>query len=142
MLLQDFHSDAILTSDHRITYAEMLRRITQFSRFIPQSTADEALLPPQQRRKVVVFSENREGYIYAFFSIWLNRCIAVPVDAQMKAEELAYILNDCKPDAVWTSKGKEKVVKEAMALLENDDAAAPNCVWKWLTYSSRWNRPL
>lgn len=128
MLLQDFHSDAILTSDHRITYAEMLRLITQFSRFIPQSTADEALLPPQQRRKVVVFSENREGYIYAFFSIWLNRCIAVPVDAQMKAEELAYILNDCKPDAVWTSKGKEKVVKEAMALLENDDAAAPNCL--------------
>ena len=129
MLLQDFHSDAILTSDHRITYAEMLRRITQFSRFIPQSTAEEALLPPQQRRKVVVFSENREGYIYAFFSIWLNRCIAVPVDAQMKAEELAYILNDCKPQAIWTSKGKEKVVKEAMALVQNEGGATPDCLF-------------
>ena len=128
MLLQDFHSDAILTSDHRISYAEMLRRITLFSRYIPPCTVEEALQPVEQRRKVVVFSENREGYVYAFFAIWLNRCIAVPVDAQMKAEELAYILNDCKPDAVWTSKGRMKVVKDAMALVENEGGVAPSCL--------------
>ena len=120
MLLRDFHKDAIITNDHRVTYDEMLRRISLFSQQFPKSSGEDALLPAQERRKVVVFSENREGYIYAFFSVWLNNCIAVPVDAMSKAAELAYILGNCKPDVIWTTKGKLPTVEAALSSLKNE----------------------
>ena len=120
MLLRDFHKDAIITNDHRVTYDEMLRRISLFSQQFPKSSGEDALLPAQERRKVVVFSENREGYIYAFFSVWLNNCIAVPVDSMSKAAELAYILGNCKPDVIWTTKGKLPTVEAALSSVQNE----------------------
>jgi len=102
-MIKDFHKDAIITNDRTVSYSELLQRITLFSRQIPNETELETLRPVEERKKILIYSENREGFIYAFFSIWKNRCIAIPVDAQANESELMYILNDCQPSAVWTT---------------------------------------
>ena len=70
-MIKDFHKTAIIAGNRYVSYKEMLRRITYFARYTS----------PHAGAKTVILSENREGWIYAFFSIWLNRGIAVPVDA-------------------------------------------------------------
>jgi len=100
----DLNKKAIIAKDHDVTYSELLQRVAQFARKTPKG----------KQTKTVIFSENREGWAYAFFSVWLNEGIAVPVDASSTAGDVAYILNDCKPDAVWVSKEREAVLGEAI----------------------------
>lgn len=100
----DLNKIAIIAGSHEVTYGEMLRRVAQFARKTPKG----------RQTKTVVFSENREGWAYAFFSVWLNEGIAVPVDASSTPGDVAYILRDCQPDAVWVSKEREAVLREAI----------------------------
>jgi len=100
----DLNKIAIVTKDHDVSYSDLLQRVAQFARKTPKG----------KDTKTVIFSENREGWAYAFFSIWLNEGIAVPVDASSTASDVAYILNDCKPDAVWVSKEREAVLQDAI----------------------------
>lgn len=102
----DLNKTAIIAGEHNVTYSELLQRVAQFARQTPHG----------KQTKTVVFSENREGWAYAFFSIWLNEGVAVPVDASSTASDVAYILNDCKPDAVWVSREKEAVLKDSLNL--------------------------
>ena len=100
----DLNKIAIIAGSHDVTYGEMLQRVAQFARKTPKG----------KQSKTVVFSENREGWAYAFFSVWLNEGIAVPVDASSTPSDVAYILHDCQPDAVWVSKEREPVLREAL----------------------------
>ena len=100
----DLNKIAIITKEHDVTYSELLQRVAQFAKKTPKG----------KDTKTIVFSENREGWAYAFFSVWQNEGIAVPVDASSTASDVAYILNDCKPDAVWVSKEREAVLQEAI----------------------------
>ena len=95
---------AIIAGGHDVTYSEMLQRVALFARMTPMG----------RQTKTVVFSENREGWVYAFFSIWMNDGIAVPVDASSTVGDIAYILGDCRPDAVWVSRDRESVLREAL----------------------------
>ena len=99
----DLNKIAIIAGKHDVTYAELLQRVAQFARKTPKG----------KDTKTVIFSENREGWAYSFFSIWLNEGIAVPVDASSTVGDVAYILNDCQPNAIWVSKEREAVLRES-----------------------------
>lgn len=96
---------AIIAGENRIDYGQLKKRIAMFSEYTPKKSGERTL----------VMCENREGWVYAFFSIWQNKGVAVPVDATSTVEDVAYIINDCKPTAVWTSRKKIDTVREAMA---------------------------
>ena len=100
----DLNKIAIITKEHDVTYSELLQRVAQFAKKTPKG----------KDTKTIVFSENREGWAYAFFSVWQNEGIAVPVDASSTASDVAYILSDCKPDAAWVSKEREAILQEAI----------------------------
>ena len=68
----------------------------------------------------VIVSENREGWIYAFFSVWNNRGIPVPVDASSQPDDIAYILSDCQPSCIWTTTGKRDLVDRAQQIAGTD----------------------
>ena len=70
----DLNKIAIIASKHDVTYGELLQRVAQFARKTPKG----------KETKTVIFSENREGWAYSFFSVWLNEGIAVPVDASVR----------------------------------------------------------
>lgn len=100
----DLNKIAIITKEHNVSYSELLQRVAQFARKTPKG----------KETKTVIFSENREGWAYAFFSIWLNEGVVVPIDASSTVSDVAYILSDCKPDAAWVSKEREEVFRDAI----------------------------
>ncbi|MCR5820413.1 MAG: AMP-binding protein [Bacteroidaceae bacterium] len=103
-MIKDSDSIAIIAGERNVTFSELLQRISLFSHYTPKKAGERTL----------IFAENREGWIYAFYSVWANRGIAVPVDASSTVSDLAYIVNDCKPICVWTTRDKLQVVRGAM----------------------------
>lgn len=106
---------AIIASNREITFRGMLQHVSHFASFITQGTPEKSETMPGCNKKILILSENREGWIYALYAIWYKGCIAVPVDATATVHDVAYILGDCTPDAIWTSRAKEAMVREAIA---------------------------
>lgn len=103
-MIECHNKTAIWTSDREVSYSELLSRITDFAESFTIAHGD----------RVVIFSENRPAFIYALFAIWKNGGVAVPVDCTSSAAELAYVLTDCKPAAVWASEGCQDVARDAI----------------------------
>lgn len=103
-MIKDSNKIAIIAGQRQVTFQELLQRVTLYSHHTPQQTG----------ARILIFAENREGWIYAFYAIWANRGIAVPVDASSTVSDVAYIINDCRPVCVWTTRQKLDVVQAAM----------------------------
>lgn len=104
-MIKNFNKTAIMTKSRDISYSEFIDYVALFAEHTPQ----------QEGAKTIVFSENREGWLFAFFAIWKNRGLAVPVDASSTISDVAYILRDCQPACIWTSKEKQEVAAKAIA---------------------------
>ena len=109
---------AIITPDKEISYAEMMANIRKYAQYVSL----------EKGAKTLVFAENCVEWIYSFFSIWQNRGIAIPVDASSTADDVAYIMSDAEPDAIWVTAQTEQVASEAIkkagvktAILRMDD---------------------
>lgn len=96
---------AIIAGERNVTFAQALQYIDMFAQRIPSSGDN----------RIIVFSENSEGWIYAFFSIWQQGGVAVPVDASSTVSDFSYILRDCTPHGIWTSQHNVPVVEKALA---------------------------
>lgn len=105
-MIKDFHKTAIVTAHGEISYRSMLQHIDHFALHTPKG----------KNAKTIIFSENREGWIYAFFSVWKNGGIAIPVDASATANDLAYILKDSGCQNIWASDECLATAMEAIAL--------------------------
>lgn len=103
-MIKDTSKIAIMAGERDVTFAEMLDRINLFAKNTPTNEGE----------KTVIFAENREGWLYAFYSIWQNKGLAVPVDASSTVPDFVYILRDCEPTCIWTSKEKQATVAEAV----------------------------
>lgn len=103
-MIQDSNRVAIISGERNITFSELLQRIQLYSLHTLCNEGD----------RTIIFSENREGWIFAFFSIWACQGIAVPVDASSTVSDLAYILHDCKPRHIWTTRERLPLVQQAM----------------------------
>ena len=103
-MIKEFQNTAIMVGERNISYSQLLDYINLFSKYTPQNKGD----------KTLIFSENREGWIFAFFSVWQNKGVAVPVDASSTVSDVVYILKDCKPQCIWTSKQCQGVAQEAI----------------------------
>lgn len=111
-MIKESDNIAIMSGERNITYKQLLDYINLFAE---QTSKDEATpRTANNLSKTIIFSENREGWLYAFYSVWQNRGIAVPVDASSMVEDVVYILCDCKPSTIWTSRQKLPVIEEAL----------------------------
>lgn len=103
---QNLQHKAIVYGKQSINYADLLIKIGFF--------ADTFTIDPGDR--VVVFAENRPGWIYSYYSIWKNKGIPVPIDFMATAQEVAFILQDCSPKAIFCSDDRRPLMEEAIAL--------------------------
>lgn len=103
-MIKEYQNTAIMVGERNISYTQLLDYISLFSAYTPKKEGD----------KTLIFSENREGWIYAFFSVWQNKGVAVPVDASSTVSDVLYILKDCTPQCIWTSKQCLGVAEEAV----------------------------
>ncbi|MFW5656034.1 MAG: AMP-binding protein [Bacteroidota bacterium] len=104
MFLQTREKTALVAGETKISYKELIQKVHAYS----------ALFKSEKEARAVIFSENRPGWIYAFYAIWNNGMIPVPVDFMSSAREVSYILNDCQPAIIFTSKDKTSVLNEAL----------------------------
>ena len=111
-LLQPWPKTAIQWKDAGISYADLLAH----------SAALASLYFSSPGERIVLFSENRPEWISALYSIWRNRGVAVPVDAMSPAAEVAYILAQTQPVAIFCSDKTQPVVREALASLPDASA--------------------
>jgi len=105
MFLKSGDNVAIIEKDRKISYNEVHKRVSEIA----------SLYPRNNNGKAAIFSENRSRWIYAFYSIWYNEHIAVPIDFMASSHEVAYILNDCKPEVVFCSSTLRSTLDAALA---------------------------
>lgn len=81
---------------HDITYGEMDRRVTAMA-----SALIELGVRPGDR--VALLSENRPEWVQSDLAILRAGAVNVPIYMTLTAKQLAYILNDCRPQVVVAS---------------------------------------
>ncbi len=96
----------LVYKNRHINSKEIQENIDYFSAFIKENS------------KVCIFSKNRPEWIYAFFATWKKGGINIPIDFMSSADEVSYILNDSKPDFIFTSEENLKTLKKALENLD------------------------
>lgn len=106
MLKEAGHHFAITYGSDKLTYAQFFGKIHHFT----------GLYDVEPGAHVVIFSGNRPSWIYAFYSVWKKGAVVVPVDYMATAAEVAYILGDCDPSAIFCSSETSAILREATGI--------------------------
>lgn len=104
-MIKESENIAIIAGERQVSYREMLEYIHVYAQKTPRVRGARTL----------IFADNSEGWIFAFYSVWANGGIPVPVDASSTVSDVAYIINDCQPVSIWTTAKRLDVVKGALA---------------------------
>lgn len=107
MLLADHHKVALILPGISFTYAQLLAAAHSYARLFAAGT-----------KRVLIFSENRPEWLYAFYAAWCNRSTVVPVDHQATIEEITFIIRDCQPLVFFCSQERKALLKEVLAGLD------------------------
>ncbi len=105
-ILEASDKTALIFKEIRVTFRELLGKAVQFSQASNAAPGD----------RVVIISENRPEWVYAFYSCWNSQAIPVPVDAASTQEEVAYILQDCRPTTLFCSEANLEKARAAAQL--------------------------
>lgn len=108
MFLKDHKKTALYWKNESVSYHDLMIRVNGYARLFEDHPGEN----------VALFSENRLEWTYAFYSVWQNRRVAVPIDYMSTADEVAYILDDCKPGVVFCSQGVKDTLDEALESLK------------------------
>jgi long-chain acyl-CoA synthetase len=96
------YKKALITVQGDITYSQLLKRVQQFAR----------LFENKGFTKVALYGENSPAWIYAFYAALQNNCMAIPIDFLASADDVAYIIEDCRPELLFLSAAmKESFIK-------------------------------
>lgn len=93
MFIKPSEKTALIWKDENISYNEVLKNISAYS----------SLLTLNNFSKVAILCENRPEWIYAFYAGWKKNACIVPIDYMSSVDDIAFILNDCKPEYVFYS---------------------------------------
>lgn len=110
MFIRKSDKTALIWNNEHISYNDLLRHVNYYS----------GLLKNKNVKKAAILSGNRPEWGYAFYAVWKNGSIAVPIDYLSKPAEIAYILNDCRPEVIFCSADLAGVVEEVKTLIDYD----------------------
>jgi long-chain acyl-CoA synthetase len=102
MFLSNHNKTAMILKDQNLSYKQLLSNVASFSTLINDKAS-----------KVAIFFENRFEWVYAFYSAWLKNATVVPIDFMSSAEDVNFILNDCKPEVIIFSNQTAEVCNKA-----------------------------
>ncbi len=111
MLIEKKEKLAIVYKDREYSYSELLQYSTAYQRFFSKEG--------KKPEKVLIFADNSPEYFFATYGSFRCGAIVVPVDATSTLKELAFIMNDCRPEIIFISDSKKELVTEAVASIEN-----------------------
>lgn len=96
---------SIISNQGDFTYRQLLQHIQQYA----------LLFDTKGYSKVAIYAENRVEWFFAFYAALQNNCIAVPIDFMASAEDVAYILDDCKPELIFISEAMNEPFSKVMS---------------------------
>lgn len=96
---------AILAEDKKVTYGDMKKFANHYS----------TLFSDVRNTRVSIFSENRLEWIYAYYAIWQNQDIPVPIDYMAGIDDVSFIINDCTPEVIFCSKDRKPMLDKSLA---------------------------
>ncbi len=106
MIKNQGNKTAIAYGSEKISFTDLFSKIDLFA----------SLFSIEPNEHVVIFSENQPAWIYAFYSIWQQKGVPVPVDFMAAASEVAYIIKDSAPKFIFCSADRLKLMTEAIGL--------------------------
>lgn len=104
MFIKHHEKTALIAGEKQWSYKQLIEKIEQLA----------SLLTINKNDRLAIFSENRAEWILAFYATWRCGGIPVPIDYLSSAEDVAYILNDCKPSTIICSASRSEVLNVAM----------------------------
>lgn len=106
-MLKNWNKVAIGYRDKLYTYSELLQHTQCYA---------EKFVATGKPEKVAIFAENSPEWIFAFYGAFKSDAVVVPIDILSTPKEIAYILEDCRPDIVFTTSSKRETLEKALAL--------------------------
>ncbi len=118
MFLKNHDKTAFILDDISVSFDQVRRRAAFYRGLYDVSPGE----------KVAIVGENSLEWVYAFYSAWMNRCVAVPLDFALSGDALGEIFADCRPGVVFCSEkekapvaaGLEKAGMKAQVILFDD----------------------
>ncbi len=95
---------AFIAEGENISYKALLKTISSFTEYVSIAPGD----------RVVIYSENRMEWIYAFYAIWLRGGIPVPIDFMAAQDDVSFILKDCEPKVIFVSDALKGTIKNSL----------------------------
>ncbi len=108
-LIETHDKMAVSYGDKSYSYDELLKYIHLYANYY------EATLPNQKIDKVMLFSKNTSDYIFAIYGALRIKSITVPVDAQSTPHDLTYMINDSRPEIIYTEPEQMVFVEQCVA---------------------------
>ena len=103
-MIKKHDKTAIVYKGQSYSYTQLLQYTSCYAAYFSQK---------KDLQKVLIFAENCPEYFFAFYGAIRCDSIAVPVDVNSTANELAYIVADCTPDFIFISPEKRELVEKA-----------------------------
>lgn len=104
MISNNYDKLALVSGENKYSYADLRKQSKKLS----------GLYNSKEESKIAIYAENRPEWIFAFYSIWINKSIPVPLDYLSTSEEVSFILNNCRPETLFYSDETEKKIKDAV----------------------------
>lgn len=111
MLIEKKEKLAIVFKDKEYTYSDLLKYSTAYQRFFSKDGKNP--------EKILIFADNSPEYFFATYGAIRCGAVVVPVDVTSTLKELAFIINDCRPEILFISSSKKELVAEAVASVSN-----------------------
>lgn len=94
---------ALIFPGEETTYRKLFKRIGQYAE----------LFKNKNYGKVAIYAENSPAWIFAFYAALQENCIAIPIDFLASADDVAYIIDDCRPELIFISSGMKEALENA-----------------------------
>jgi long-chain acyl-CoA synthetase len=105
LFIKPSEKTALIWKDENISYNEVLKNISAYS----------SLLTLNNFSKAAILSENRPEWIFAFYAGWKKKACIVPIDYMSSVDDVAFILNDCKPEYVFYSDTTRDTIQKVVS---------------------------
>ncbi|MDA3901079.1 MAG: AMP-binding protein [Spirochaetes bacterium] len=105
MFIKNYDKVAMIENGEEISYSDLLRAVDNYSSYYKK-------IKPGAR--IAIVAENRSEWFYAFLACWRIQATPVPIDALSTEEEIAYILQDCKPEYIVFTETTKDICRKSL----------------------------
>ncbi|MDD4847807.1 MAG: AMP-binding protein [Bacteroidales bacterium] len=107
-MIQKDGKNAIVYKDKTYTFNQLLQYSHCYSN----------VFQTYHPQRILIFGDNCPEWIFAFYGTLRSHAVAVPLDSQSTVDEVAYVIDDCRPDLIFATQNKVETLQAALQSLK------------------------